>query len=180
MQNFIERFDIADEAGWRTGTLHLQNCYARIDEHLSQLCNWTKTREEVRRHALSFFASREFEELLAQATAEDARQTPFLIFEWLRSAEVARNVAGSTQVHEAVAHIVREHGGQAPSLYGSRTWRERLEKSGQFKTRRVKGSSTQRGWTWFRSNSFQNIGSELNCEFSSELSGMPTIAARKT
>ena len=158
VHHFIERFDIADEAGCRAGTLHLQNCYARIDDHLSQLSNWAKTREEVRRHALSFFASREFEELLAQATAEDAQQTAFLIFEWLRSAEVAHNVAGWTQVDEAVAHIVREHGAQTPSLYGSRTWRELLEKSGQFETRKVKGSSTQRGCTWFRSNSVQKVG----------------------
>lgn len=151
VHHFIERFDIADEAGCRAGTLHLQSCYARIDGHLNQLSNWAKTREEVRRQALSFFASQEFEQLFAQATTEDAHPTAHLIFEWLRSAEVALSVAGWTQVDEAVAHIVRAHGTQSPSLYGSRTWRELLEKSGDFATRRVKGSSTERGRTWFKS-----------------------------
>lgn len=151
VHHFIERFDIADEAGCRAGTLHLQNCYARIDDHLTQLSNWAKTREVVRRHAFSFLASQEFEKLFAQATAEDAHPTAHLILECFRSAEHAGSVAGWTQVDEAVAHIVRAHGAQRPSLYGSRTWRELLEKSGQFETRRVKGSSTERGRTWFKS-----------------------------
>jgi hypothetical protein len=152
VHHLIERFDIADEAGCLAGTLHLQSCYARIDGHLKQLSNWAKTREEVRRQALSFLKSQEFEKLFAQASTEDAHPTAHLIFEWLRSAEVACNVDGWTQVDKAVAHIVRAHGTQSPSLYGSRTWRELLEKSGHFETRFVKGSSTERGRTWFRSN----------------------------
>lgn len=152
VHHFIEQFDISDEAGCLAGTLHLQTCFTRIDDHLSQLSNWAKTRDEVRRHAHSFFASKEFEELLAHATTEDAPPTALPIFEWLRRAEVARNVAGWTQLDDAVVHIVRAHGAQTPALYGSRTWRELLEKSGQFETRRVKGSSTERGRTWFRSN----------------------------
>jgi hypothetical protein len=143
VHHLIKRFDIADEAGCVAGTLHLQSCYARIDGHLKQLSNWAKTREEVR--------SQEFEKLFAQATTEDAHPTAHLIFEWLRSAEGALSVGGWTQVDEVVARIVRAHGAQRPSLYGSRTWRELLEKSRQFEIRRVKGSSTERGRTWFRS-----------------------------
>ena len=155
VHHFIERFDIADEAGCRAGTLHLQSCFARIDGHLKQLSNWAKAREEVRRHTLALLKSQEFEQLFAQATTEDAHPIAHLIFEWLRGAEVVLSVGGWTQVDEAVAQIVRAHGAQRPSLYGSQTWRELLEKSGQFETRRVKGSSTERGRTWFRSNSAQ-------------------------
>lgn len=164
VHHFIERFDIADEAGCLAGTLHLQSCYARIDGHLKQLSNWAKTREEVRRHALSFLKSQEFEKLFAQASTEDAHSTAHLIFDWLRSAEVACNVDGWTQVDKAVAHIVRAHGTKSPSLYGSGTWRELLEKSGQFETRFEKGSSTEPGRRWFRSNAVPVLASSGSLE----------------
>lgn len=155
VHHLIERFDISDEAGCQAGTLHLQSCYARINGHLKQLSNWAKTREEVRRQTFSFLKSQEFDKLFAQAFTENAHPTANLIFEWLRSAEVACNVDGWTQVDEAVADIVRVHGPQRPSLYGSRTWRDLLGKSEQFEIRRDKGSSTERGRTWFRSKMAQ-------------------------
>lgn len=153
VHHFIERFDITDEAECLAGTQHLKSCFAKIDGHLHQLCNWAKTREEARRLALSFLVSKEFESMFVYRVAKETNSTNPAILDWLRSAEVSCNVNGWTPVDEAVGHVGRAHGTQSPSLYGSGTWREQLEKSGQFETRFEKGSSTEQGRTWFRSKS---------------------------
>jgi hypothetical protein len=152
VHHFIERFDITDEAACLAGTQHLKSCFAKIDGHLQQLCNWAKAREEARRLALSFLESEEFESMFMQGDTKETDSTSPTILDWLRSAEVACDVNGWTPVVEAVAHISRAHGTQSPSLYGSSTWRELLEKSRQFETKFEKGSSAKPGRTWFRSS----------------------------
>lgn len=153
VHHLIERFDISDEAGCLAATRHLEDCYQKIDGHLGQLKEWSDGQVKVQALAASFMQSKEFENAFIHGINPDGsvcweRST---IVECLRNAENASSVKGWTSLDAAINFVMRENRDQTPTLYGCRTWRQVLMKSGQFELRSETGSEAGKGQAWYRS-----------------------------
>ena len=153
VHHLIERFDISDENGCGAAVTHLDSCYEQVDGHFQRLKGWATGFADVQAQAVSFVQSKTFEEsflhgINADGTVSWARST---IVECLREAETACQVDGWTSLDAALGFISKENRDQIPSRYGCKTWRQVLQKSGQFELRSAASSDGAMGQAWYRS-----------------------------
>lgn len=153
VHHLIEKFCISDENGCRAASAYLDGCYERIDGHYRTLVSWVATLAECQAQVSEFLQSKAFEEAFVHGINPDGSicWSRSSIVECLREAEKACMADGWTALSAAVRFISKYSRDQVPSRYGCRTWRQVLQRSGEFEIRSVAGSGGAAGQTWYRS-----------------------------
>lgn len=153
VHHLIEKFSISGEDGCRAASAYLDDCYARIDAHCRTLGSWATAVNEGRARIAALAQSKSFGDALLHAMDRGGPVdlSGSRIVECLRDAEKTCMVEGWASLSAAVTFISRKSSDQFPSRYGCRTWRQVLQRSGQFEIRSTAGSAGMSGQTWYRS-----------------------------
>lgn len=152
VHHLIERFDISSVDGCHAASLHLDTCYERIERGCLGLKGWVDAFEELRTKMALFIQSEEFENAVIHGITPDGTVSweSSSVVEDLRSAESCCQIEGWTPLDTAIIFIAKKDRAQVPSRYGCKTWRQLLQRSGQFESRRT-GTANGAGRTWYRS-----------------------------
>lgn len=153
VHHLIEKFDISNEGGCRAASSHLDSSYERIDARLRTLNAWVSGINKCQTQMSAFLQSEAFENAFEHGVNQDGSVCwPMSsVVECLREAEKACHIDGWVSLDAAVNFIAKEGRDQVPTRYGCKTWRQVLQRSGQFELRTVAGSNNVRGRTWYRS-----------------------------
>lgn len=134
VHHFIERFAIWTNAGCEAALGYLDVCYASIDRHYLELCEWAKHMEEARSKAAEFTHSPAFYDMVVNGIAPDGK------VDWagagiVRALEEAlrKNAAdGWLRLEDAKSWMARHYPEQTPERYTCRTWPQVLHVSRAF------------------------------------------------
>lgn len=153
VHHLIEKFNISTEDGCRATCSHLDSCYKRIDGHFQTLNAWAANIKDCQAQLLRFLHSETFEHAFVHdlELENSACRQMRSIVECLREAERACQVDGWVPLDVAVQFISKTSCDQTPTRYGCRTWRQVLQRSGQFELRSIAGSGDVKGQAWYRS-----------------------------
>lgn len=150
VHHLIERFDIHGEHGCRAASIHLDECYAKIDRHYLTIKDWITGIVEARELLVK---SKAFKNVIVHGILPDGSVCWPLstIVECLRNAETACRRDGWTDLNAAIALIAKDHPDQIPSRYGCTTWRQVLKRSALFEVRTSPTPAGEAGKAWYRS-----------------------------
>lgn len=153
VHHLIEKFDISDEGDCRAASSHLDSCYEQIDAYCRTLNAWVKGMSNCQAQLSTLLQSKAFDDACVHGMNPDGSGCwPMSsVVECLREAEKACHVDGWVSLDAAVKFIAQERRDQVPARYGCKTWRQVLQRSGQFELHIVAGSGEVRGQTWYRS-----------------------------
>lgn len=153
VHHLIERFDVFDESGCRAASVHLDDCYEKIDGHCGLLNSWATSLTECQALHSSYLQSKSFEDMFVHGINPDGSVCwpQSTIVERLREAETACQVDGWTSLDAAIGFISKENRDHVPKRYGCKTWRQVLRKSGLFELRCPAPEDGAIGRAWYRS-----------------------------
>jgi hypothetical protein len=153
VHHLIEKFDISTEGGCRAASSHLDSSYERIDARFRTLNAWVSGINKCQTQVSTFLQSEAFENSFEHGVNPDGLicWPMSSVVECLREAEKTCHIDGWVSLDAAVNFIAKEGRDQVPTRYGCKTWRQVLQRSGQFELRIVAGSNDVRGQTWYRS-----------------------------
>lgn len=153
VHHFIEKYNLSEESECRAACDYLDDSYERIDGHFRNLSSLITVFEKYQAVISQLAQSDVFQNLFTQDFDLDDTicWTGSQIVDCLREAEKACTTDGWVLLNAAIGFISKKSPDQVPSGYGCRTWRQVLQRSGQFEIRRVAGSDGMVGQTWYRS-----------------------------
>lgn len=134
VHHLIERFALWTDEGCIDAARHLEESYARIDQHFLQLTEWAKSIEAGRAMMGQVAQSPAFRDMVLNGIAPDGT------FDWpgagivrvLREAAKELATDGWARLDLARAWIAHKHPEQTPEKYGCRSWPQVLHESTQF------------------------------------------------
>ena len=153
VHHLLEKFNISNEDDCLAASTHLDSCYRRIDEHYRTLNAWASNLSESQARVSAFLQSDAFENAFVHGVNLDGSVCwPMSsIVECLQEAEEACRVDGWVSLDAAVKYISKKSRDQVPTRYGCKSWRQVLQRSGQFELRIIAGSENVKGQVWYRS-----------------------------
>ena len=153
VHHLVEQFDLTTISGCCAASLHLDRCYERIEKNCQLLKTWATSIDEVQTKARSFFQSVEFENAFLHGVHPDGTVSweRSSVVEDLRSVESSCKVDGWTPLDAAIRLINSKDKSQVPTRYGCKTWRQLLQRSGQFESKTIAEPNGSGRRVWYRS-----------------------------
>lgn len=154
VHHLLDKFNLWTLTGCAAADAHLEKSYELIDRHMAELGDWARKLDEASRVTASFLASGQFLDVVLAKPTEavpPALDRAASIVKRLCEAEAFLAVEGWVLLDDAIAFIGRIDKDEVPTLYGCKTWRQVLGKSGAFEFQRQALPDRSRLYTVYRS-----------------------------
>lgn len=138
VHHFLEQHDLWSLSGCNQAAKVLTQANAFVHRHIEQLHVWAKSLDETRSKLATFINSEPGYDLLVDGIAPDGEMHwPYAgCVQALRAAAKVLAVDGWTSVAAAEKWIAQHHPEQKPSRYGCVSWRQVIQESQLFDSRR--------------------------------------------
>lgn len=153
VHHLLEDHDLAAQEGCERAIVLLDESFEAAKAAFDEVRQWANTALEAREHFARFVRTAEFQDALIHGILPDGtvHWPTCTAVRLLRRAEQGTPPGEMTRLDAAVKEIKATHPDHKPERYFCKNWKELLARSRQFEIRKVKGSTEQRGITWYRS-----------------------------
>lgn len=152
VHHLLEDFNLAIEEECNQAVLLLDEGLEAARRSYEELLRWTNAMLEAKNRLEAFVRGPHFGALLHGIRPDGTVDWPnSTAVHLLQSQENTRSTGEMTRLDLAIDKIRICHPDQRPQIYGCKSWRQLIARSGQFDIKNIKGNLEQQGVTWYQS-----------------------------